>query len=284
MPRLDRGPSQRDASLVVRALRAIRDGSFATKIFNRILRAKAPAPAPDIDRLVARHFPADQWKRLSPEARKAWVQFAPVLQACRVHKIAYVGAYLGATATALDEAFPDLEFHLLEPIPAVFESLTANVRGRPNMHSINVAAGAEESRCDMFVDRYAPASSLLPYEPIALKEFPFLGQHTRVSVQVRRLDDVLADCGAGPVEMLLMDVQGYEDEVLRGAPQTLRSCRVVMSELSLQPLYAGSSTFDSVYQALEREGFRLRYLMNPLTGESQQIMQVDGVFVRGCSP
>ena len=80
--------------------------------------------------------------------------------------------------------------------------------------------------------------------------------------------------------MLLMDVQGYEDEVLRGAETTLAACKVVVSELSLQALYQGSSTFDSVYQTLAHRGFRLRYLLNPIEGTSRRVLQIDGVFIR----
>ncbi len=77
-----------------------------------------------------------------------------------------------------------------------------------------------------------------------------------------------------------MDVQGYENEVLLGAQETLKSCKVVISELSLQALYRGSSTLDSVYQTLVHQGFQLQYLINPMQGVSHQILQIDGIFVR----
>jgi hypothetical protein len=77
-----------------------------------------------------------------------------------------------------------------------------------------------------------------------------------------------------------MDVQGYENEVLLGAKETLKSCKAVISELSLQTLYGGSSTFDSVYQVLVHQGFQLQYLLNPMQGKSLQILQIDGIFVR----
>jgi hypothetical protein len=99
-------------------------------------------------------------------------------------------------------------------------------------------------------------------------------------VQVKALDDILQCCAADHIDMLIMDVQGYEDRVLEGAERTLRSCKVIMSELSLQELYSGSSTFHSVYQALVNKEFYLRQLMNPLKGANQTILQIDGIFVR----
>ena len=130
----------------------------------------------------------------------------------------------------------------------------------------------------MFADDYSPTSSLLPYEPIALQEYPFLGKQVTVKVHVKPFDSILQDHKG--IDLVLVDVQGYQDKVLPGANGIPKSYMVVISELSLQPLYAGSSTFNSVYQFLVRAGFRLRFLTNPMQGEGQQILQIDGVFVR----
>jgi hypothetical protein len=82
------------------------------------------------------------------------------------------------------------------------------------------------------------------------------------------------------VDLLIIDVQGFEDEVLKGAINSLSKCKAVISELSLQELYIGSSTFDSIYQTLSLINFKMRYFINPLKGASGQIRQIDGVFVR----
>lgn len=264
-----------------RVLESLRDGSFVIRVANRLSRVKyVPAAGVAIDRYVVQHYPGNGWKSLSPGARKAWAQFSPVFDTYKVHTIVYAGAHTGAIALALDEAFPGREFCLIEPVPSVFQKLVENVSNHPGMQCVNVAAGAEEGWCDMFVDGFSPASSLLPYEPAALEEFPFLGEQITVRVQVKPLDDILQESGFGDVDLVVMDVQGYEDRVLEGARRTVDSCKVLISELSLQALYVGSSTFDSVYQALVREGFRFRYLVNPMEGTSHQILQMDGVFVR----
>ncbi len=183
-------------------------------------------------------------------------------------------------ALSIDEAFPNKRFYLIEPVPGTYQKLVGLVSQRSNMKCFNLAAGAREEILDMFVDEFSAASSLLPYEDKAIQEFPFLGKGHAYKAQVKPLDDILRSGGAGEVDMLIMDVQGYEDRVLRGAESMLRSCQLVMSELSLQDLYRNSSTFDSVYQALVREGFCLRHLLNPIKGVNETILQIDGIFVR----
>lgn len=235
-----------------------------------------------IDQYLSIHYPDNNWRSLSKRARKVWVNFHPIFNIYEIHTIAYIGAHIGTTVLALDEAYPAREFYLFEPLPQVFGELLNNTADRPNMHCLNVALGAQEGWADMFVDSYSQASSLLPYEPIAIQELPFLGrQMKREKVYVRPLDDVLQEGGIDSIDMLIIDVQGYEDRVLQGAKHTLKSCKVVVSELNLQPLYKESATFDSVYQILIREGFILRYLINPMIGKkSLQTLQIDGVFVR----
>jgi FkbM family methyltransferase len=267
--------------ILIRILESVRDGSFAIKVLNRFSRIKyVPSENSILAQYIPEQYPGDGWKSLSPNARTAWVELFPVFQQKEVHTIAYVGANNGEGAIALDEAFPGKVFYLLEPVPETFETLVKNVAAHPNFHCLNIAAGADEQQLDMYVDSFSPASSLLPYEDLASEEFPFLQTKETLKAEVQPLDSILRECGAGRIDLLLMDVQGYEDEVLRGANQTLKSCKVVISELSLEHLYVGSSTFDSVYQTLVDKGFHLKCLMNPMKGKSHRILQIDGVFLR----
>lgn len=259
----------------------MKDGSFAIRALNRVSRTKyVPSPDSQLDEFLAGHYPGKGWKLLSPGAKQIWVDLSSVFSLVQIESIAYVGANDGQVALSIDEAFPKRHFYLFEPVPSTFQKLLGNVSSRQNMKCFNLAAGAEEEVLDMFVDDFAPASSLLPYEDRAIQEFPFLGQGHGFKVEVKPLDEMLQSCGAGEVDMLIMDVQGYEDKVLQGAERTLKFCDVIMGELSLQDLYRGSSTFHSVYQALVREGFRLRHLLNPIKGANQTILQIDGIFVR----
>jgi len=269
-------------NLFHRILKSIQDGSFAIKILNRISRIEyVPGPEQEINEYLSKHYPqGESWRKLSPSGRKIWIQFYPVFNTHKVKVIAYVGAHTGDIALALNEVFPGREFYLFEPVPQTFDILFEKTKPHKNMHCLNIAAGSKEEYRQMLVDEFSPASSLLPYEPIALQEYPFLGRQHNVKVHVRPLDMVMKENKTAGIDLLLMDVQGYENEVLLGAQEILKSCKVIISELSLQALYNGSSTFDSVYQSLAKQGFQLRYLINPMQGESHQILQIDGIFVR----
>ena len=261
-----------------RIVKSVYDGSFLVKALNRVSQVATALTTFEVDRHISENCRGDDWKKLSPAAREARLWFFQLFDMYIINTIVYVGANNGRSALAINEAFPGKEFFLLEPVPQTFNLLVSNTSTYSNMHCFNVAAGSNKGSFEMFVDEFSPASSLLAYKPVAVEEYPFLGKHSIANVRVQRLDDITS--GIQSVDMIIMDVQGYEDEVLKGARESLRSCQIVMSELSLQTLYDNSSTFDSVYQTLIKEGFRLFNLVNPMRGKSGRVLQIDGVFVR----
>lgn len=269
------------ASIISRLVNAVRDGTLPYKAACRITRTSySPPPHIRVAEVLADIFPGNAWRSFSPVARRIWIDLHVALDPVDIRHVVHVGAHTGEFSLAFNEAFPGRQLYLLEPAPQTYATLLKNVGGFENIHCLNVAAGAEDGTATLHVDEYSPANSLLPYTKAALQEFPFLGKQTSCQVRIRPLDSALQEWGAPFPELLVLDAQGYENNILRGAPLTLETCRVVMCELSLRPLYAESSTFESVYETLTARGFRLRHLVNPVEGRSLQVLQIDGIFIR----
>ena len=73
-------------------------------------------------------------------------------------------------------------------------------------------------------------------------------------VQVRTLDSF----GIINSNMLVIDAQGYELEVLRGATKTLESIHHVFCEANSNEMYEGCPTMDDLSVFLANHGFVLR--------------------------
>lgn len=124
-----------------------------------------------------------------------------------------------------------------EPMPATFEILTRNIRLNPfsNIEAFNLALGAEDASLEMF-DSLASkrgAASLIRPE----------GAAPGRRVEIRRLDDVLAEHAIGRVACFKLDVEGWELEALKGATRLLSSpdaplCIVECSKL--HPMQGGT--------------------------------------------
>lgn len=75
------------------------------------------------------------------------------------------------------------------------------------------------------------------------------------ATRTRTLDGLLEELGFGDVDTLVVDVQGAELLVLRGAVRTLSTVKAVVSEVSTQPLYAGGVLYPELAAFLQVHGF-----------------------------
>jgi FkbM family methyltransferase len=100
------------------------------------------------------------------------------------------------------------------------------------------------------------SSSIFAATDTLKKRWPTLQETGRLqAARTRTLDGLLADLDFGPVDTLVVDVQGAELLVLRGAPRTLAQVKAVVSEVSTQPLYEGGVLFPELCAFLQALGF-----------------------------
>ncbi len=172
--------------------------------------------------------------------------------------VVHVGAHVGqehgqyARAGLVEQVW-------IEPQPDVYEQLVAALPKSPAVRAFRCACGDEPGIAQMRVLANAggAASSLLDPSAYLQREFPNMPVTGTVPVEVRRLDDLLAEHGLdrGELSLLAMDVQGFELRVLRGAPRTLARTALVLCEVAKVELYNGGATIDTVDAELAGAGF-----------------------------
>jgi FkbM family methyltransferase len=98
----------------------------------------------------------------------------------------------------------------IEPIPLLFERLSENLvslnpssEGRIRAHLANCAAGAEPGALELFVPEQLGQASLHP-----------LPSAQQYKVPVRPLLDIVQESGAARIDVMKIDVEGFEDSVL----------------------------------------------------------------------
>jgi hypothetical protein len=81
--------------------------------------------------------------------------------------------------------------------------------------------------------------------------------------------------------MLKLDVQGYEDRVLDGAPDTLARAQLLQCELSIAQLYSGQAPFRALIDRLDDAGFGLVDL-DPFFYDRTdgRVLSLDALFAR----
>ena len=129
---------------------------------------------------------------------------------------------------------------------------------------------------------FAESSSILDMGIIHKESAPYSKYVNKEVVKLTTLDSVFEDYVKDNEEIMLkMDVQGYEEQVLSGAIDSIKKVRIVKLECSLVSLYEGDKTYEFYFDWLKKLGFVLFDLeaghTHPTTG---RLLQFDAIFVR----
>lgn len=129
---------------------------------------------------------------------------------------------------------------------------------------------------------FAESSSILDMRSAHEESAPDSKYVSNEDVKLITLDSVFDNYVMANNEILLkIDVQGYEEQVLIGAINSIKKVRAVKLECSLVSLYKGDKTYEFYFDWLKKLGFALFDLepvhAHPITG---RLLQFDAVFVR----
>lgn len=192
-----------------------------------------------------------------------------------------VGAHSGEFARMIKRVLPDATIFSFEPLPDVFQRLEQETKNGSNVKAFNFALGDRNDTIEIHRSSYLQSSSILPMAKLHKEAFPVSADHTSETVEVKRLDDVVKEFTLQPEIAIKIDVQGYEDKVIAGGPETIEKTKAIIVEVSFCELYEGQPLFEKIFQLLNGKGFRymgnLYQLLNPQDGAP---LQADALFVR----
>jgi FkbM family methyltransferase len=144
------------------------------------------------------------------------------------------------------------------------------------------ALGSASGTVEMNISENSLSSSLLPMRREHADAAPSSRYVSKKLVKLERLDDAAARVVPADASLFMkIDTQGYEREVLEGAPRLLGRTVAIQLELSLVPLYERAPSFVDMVTYLEDRGFQMFGLIPVFRDERDgRLLQVDGVFLR----
>jgi FkbM family methyltransferase len=144
-----------------------------------------------------------------------------------------------------------------------------------------VALGATTGEAEINIASNSLSSSILPMLDTHLAAAPASRYLHKEKVSMRRLDDLLPALDPSRRILLKLDVQGYESQVLSGAPRILARARAVQLEMSIVPLYDGELLMPQMLADMSAHGFDLWDVEANLRDPSMsRLLAIDGVFTR----
>jgi len=174
----------------------------------------------------------------APANRAAYNQFVlwiKRLELPRAGWIVDVGANHGDFAQAASACHPDAQVLLVEPLPTLHPELERRCRERPGRWRLAPCAlGSQPGQATLHVDPQQDGiGSLLGFSQEYLAANPSAKPKQKIDCQVRTLDDLCTEHGIQAIDLLKIDVEGFEFETLEGAARALRVTQSMVIELSV---------------------------------------------------
>ncbi|TWU27186.1 2-O-methyltransferase NoeI [Novipirellula galeiformis] len=166
-----------------------------------------------------------------------------------------IGANEGQFAGLIREFLPGAKIVSFEPLKSCFETLQSKQAELAPSLAFHTALGSEPGTATINRSAFTPSSSLLPMGSLHKVELPHTAESVQEEIVISRLDDILNDLELEEPILMKIDVQGFEEQVLLGAEQTLQKVIAVVVEVSAQPLYEGEPGFDRIYEIMKSHGF-----------------------------
>jgi FkbM family methyltransferase len=192
-----------------------------------------------------------------------------------------VGANRGQFSLFAARRFPAAELHCFEPLPEARSKLVRALgRDSRRLHVYDAALGASSGPETFNVSASDDSSSLLVPTTTQTATFPNTGLAEHRTVEVARLDRVIAPQVVTRPCLLKLDVQGYELEVLRGADALLESLDELLIECSFVELYEHQPLAGEIVSHCAERSFRLAGIFSLVRDDSGRCLQADFLFVR----
>lgn len=166
------------------------------------------------------------------------------------------GAASGTDTLWFSQTFPKGRIFAFEPLTISFNKTLQRVTNCDNVEVYNVALGPTESTEQLYVSSNRVSSSLL--KPTGHIQFhPRISFENKSTVRTINLDNFLKDQQVKQVDLMWLDMQGYEHTVLSHSLETLSKTRYLYSEVSLKEMYANSVLYDEFKSWLKERGFEV---------------------------
>jgi len=172
------------------------------------------------------------------------------------------GAHQGETSLTLVDAFPNAIIYSFEPEPGNFKVLCNNTDGYPGIRPLNMALGEANKVVTFYKNYDSQTGSLLAGTDTCTKYVDNADKMRlvkKLNVKMVTLDDWAEYNKISSIDLIKLDLQGYELNALIGAKNLLK-CKIVtflLFEVNFVPSYENQSQLSELYDFVTQMGYRL---------------------------
>ena len=163
-----------------------------------------------------------------------------------------IGAEDGDSCERYSSILKNPIIHAFEPRPDQFEIMKSKFNDNKNVYLNNVAVG---SKTEIKISNQIKGGGRSSFLTSTVDD---LSKQEQIDVQVETVDAYVKKNNIKKINLLKIDVQGFEDEVLKGAQETLKLNKIdiIETELILGNMYEKTLSFNEIENLIYPYGYK----------------------------
>jgi FkbM family methyltransferase len=217
-----------------------------------------------------------------------WADAKTLLADGEIKTVFDVGANEGQSAREFCRGFPLARIYSFEPAPGPFQLLSRFAGGQPRVTPVNQALGETPGQAEFHENNFDQTSSFLPASVQSGAYFgsEVFGCRRKIRVEVTTLDTFCRRESIEKIDLLKLDVQGFELNVLKGARDFLEGGRIgcLVLELAFVPLYENQPALNDLAAFLGEYQYKLAGFYDFAQSARLHLMWCEAIFHRARGP
>lgn len=195
----------------------------------------------------------------------------PVLGELKTSSALDIGANIGNHTIYFSDYFTTV--YSFDPNPRTFDLLSFNLKTVDNCIPFNIGLGDEAGIFELYENKTNMGASSLKHD--------YDSGSSKIKIQVKKLDDIEAELG--PVSFIKLDVEGFEDNVIRGGLKLIRKHQPIVVLEQAESCFVNGST--EAIDLLRENGYRFCWCKAALFDRSWIVRRLGtiGTFLFGAS-
>ena len=158
------------------------------------------------------------------------------------------------------KSYPDGKIYGFEPIPELFQQSLNRNKNYSNVNLEQLALGEKSEDVKFFVsdrfgEKWGSSSMLKPKKHIDVhKDITF---NTELNLKVVNLDEWCVGNKINSIELMWLDLQGFEPIVIKSSPNIISKTKFIYSEVSLIETYENVTLYKDFKKYMESMNFRV---------------------------
>lgn len=191
-----------------------------------------------------------------------------------------VGANEGQFIGVITQTIAPKRIYAFEPILACYQRLREHTKNLP-VTAFQVGLSDYNGSSEINISQNLVSSSILEIDNLHTTLYPESKYTKTETIKIARMDDVMKSEPILGGLLIKIDVQGYEEKVLKGGRETVMRASAVIIESSFRQLYQEQWLFHQVYAFFADAGFVFFGLADQILSKSSGIpLFGDAIFIR----